>query len=186
MGEVPLYLAAIHDWPPKSATHRPSLSNCALGDQIVFFRLLIGTAARRNPVACGTNQGSCKRRFGHPSVGWRSTPAAGGWVVGGGERAVCTVKASRAAHTVGDAVDRPSALGRARPGPPGRLLEEGRCKATWKTEFKLPWHKAGPPNHHDDKVDSDQQVVKKELSLSVSLPHLGALDQARPVSCFRV
>jgi len=24
---------------------------------------------------------------------------------------------------------------------------------------------AGPPNHHDDKVDSDQQVVNKELSL---------------------
>jgi len=27
------------------------------------------------------------------------------------------------------------------------------------------WREAGPPNHHDDKVDSDQQVVKKELSL---------------------
>jgi len=34
--------------------------------------------------------------------------------------------------------------------------EEGRCKATWKREFKLPWREAGPPNHHDDKVDSDQ------------------------------
>ena len=22
-------------------------------------------------------------------------------------------------------------------------------------EFKLPWREAGPPNHHDDKVDSD-------------------------------
>ena len=22
--------------------------------------------------------------------------------------------------------------------------------------FKLPWREAGPPNHHDDKVDSDQ------------------------------
>jgi len=30
---------------------------------------------------------------------------------------------------------------------------EGRCKATWKREFIL---EAGPPNHHDDKVDSDQ------------------------------
>ena len=29
----------------------------------------------------------------------------------------------------------------------------------------LPWREAGPPNHHDDKVDSDQQVVNKELSL---------------------
>jgi len=25
-----------------------------------------------------------------------------------------------------------------------------------KGEFKLPWREAGPPNHHDDKVDSDQ------------------------------
>ena len=32
-------------------------------------------------------------------------------------------------------------------------------------EFKLPWREAGPPNHHDDKVDSDQLVVKKGLSL---------------------
>ena len=32
----------------------------------------------------------------------------------------------------------------------------GRCKATWKREFKLPWREAGPPNHLDDKVDSDQ------------------------------
>ena len=23
-------------------------------------------------------------------------------------------------------------------------------------QFKLPWREAGPPNHHDDKVDSDQ------------------------------
>jgi len=27
------------------------------------------------------------------------------------------------------------------------------------------WREAGPPTHHDDKVDSDQQVVNKELSL---------------------
>ena len=32
--------------------------------------------------------------------------------------------------------------------------------------FKLPWREAGPPNHHDDKVDSDQYVVNKELSLA--------------------
>ena len=35
-------------------------------------------------------------------------------------------------------------------------IQEGRCKATWKREFKLPWREAGPPNLHDDKVDSDQ------------------------------
>jgi len=29
-------------------------------------------------------------------------------------------------------------------------------QSTWKREFKLPWREAGPPNHHDDKVDSDQ------------------------------
>jgi len=34
-------------------------------------------------------------------------------------------------------------------------FKEGRCKATWKREFKLPWRKAGPPNHLDDKMDSD-------------------------------
>ena len=30
-----------------------------------------------------------------------------------------------------------------------------RCKATWERKFKLPWREAGPPNHHDDEVDSD-------------------------------
>ena len=34
------------------------------------------------------------------------------------------------------------------PRPPH--FQEGRCKATWKREFKLPWREAGPPNHHDD------------------------------------
>ena len=42
----------------------------------------------------------------------------------------------------------------------------GRCKAAWKKEFKLPWRETGPPNQHDDEVDSDQEVVNKELSLS--------------------
>ena len=36
------------------------------------------------------------------------------------------------------------------------IFQECRCKATWKREFKLSWREAGPPNHHDDKVDSDQ------------------------------
>ena len=31
--------------------------------------------------------------------------------------------------------------------------------------LKHPWLAAGPPNHIDDKVDSDQEVVNKELSL---------------------
>ena len=42
---------------------------------------------------------------------------------------------------------------------------EGRHKATWKRKFKLPWREAGPPNHLNDKVDSDQYVVNKEHSL---------------------
>ena len=46
------------------------------------------------------------------------------------------------------------------------LLWEGRCKATWKREFRLPWREAGPLNHHDDQVDSDHLVVNNELSLS--------------------
>ena len=36
------------------------------------------------------------------------------------------------------------------------LVVGGRCKATWKREFKFPWREAGPPNHLDDQVDSDQ------------------------------
>ena len=32
--------------------------------------------------------------------------------------------------------------------------QEGRYKATWTR--KLAWREAGPPNHLDDKVDSDQ------------------------------
>ena len=44
-------------------------------------------------------------------------------------------------------------------------------------EFKVPWREAGtpnPPNHLGDKVDSDQEVVNKEVSLC-SLAHgLGA------------
>ena len=35
-------------------------------------------------------------------------------------------------------------------------LQGGRCKATWLKEFRLLWRKAGPPNHHDAKVDSEQ------------------------------
>ena len=37
----------------------------------------------------------------------------------------------------------------------GRLVRRALVR-TWKREFKLPWREAGPPNHHDDKVDSNQ------------------------------
>jgi len=46
------------------------------------------------------------------------------------------------------------------------------CKASWKREFKLPWCEAGRPNHYDDIADSDQKVVKKELSLRRSVLEL--------------
>jgi len=51
------------------------------------------------------------------------------------------------------------------PRAPGMWRESCRCKATWKGEFKVPWREAGPPNHHDFEVDSDQKVVNEELSL---------------------
>ena len=35
-----------------------------------------------------------------------------------------------------------------------------------KKRLKVPWREAGPPHHHDDKVDSDEYVVNKEFSLS--------------------
>jgi len=57
----------------------------------------------------------------------------------------------------------------------------GRCKATWKREFKLPWREACPPNHHDDQVDSDRWVVNKEVSL-YSLRALNPESQAKSSS----
>ena len=50
--------------------------------------------------------------------------------------------------------------------------EEGRCKATWKREFKLPGREAEPPNRHHDKADLDQCVANKKISLEA-----GAADQ---------
>ena len=47
------------------------------------------------------------------------------------------------------------------------VVQDGRCQANWKREFTLPWRKAGPPNHHNDEVVSDQQVANKQLSLSL-------------------
>ena len=46
----------------------------------------------------------------------------------------------------------------------GTLKLWRRYEATWKRELR----EAGPPNHVDDKVDSDQQVVNKEFSLWVT------------------
>ena len=39
-----------------------------------------------------------------------------------------------------------------------------------KREFKLPRREASSRNHHDDIVDSDQEVVNKELSLCFFAP----------------
>ena len=43
-----------------------------------------------------------------------------------------------------------------------------------KGNLKLPWREAGPLNHHDNIVDSDQQVVNEELSLWRSSSTLGS------------
>jgi len=45
----------------------------------------------------------------------------------------------------------------ASPHPPISLFE----LTIYKFKQGLPWREAGPPNHHDDKVDSDQEVVNK-------------------------
>ena len=34
-----------------------------------------------------------------------------------------------------------------------------------KGNFEWPWREAGPSNHLEEKVDSDQQVVNEEVSL---------------------
>ncbi len=59
---------------------------------------------------------------------------------------------------------------------PQQLLTNTRHDRFWprkvdvrlpaKRFFTLPWREAGPPNPHDDKVELEQQVVNKELSLS--------------------
>ena len=49
-------------------------------------------------------------------------------------------------------------------------VQEGRCKDTWKREFELAWREAGPPNHLEDEVDSEQYVVNKDLAPSGRLP----------------
>ena len=38
----------------------------------------------------------------------------------------------------------------------GGLARKIDVRLPEKKEFKPPWRKAGPPNHHDDKVDSYQ------------------------------
>ena len=44
-----------------------------------------------------------------------------------------------------------------------------RVLPLYKVRKLLPWCEAGPPKHLDDKVDSDQQVVNKGLSLNEGL-----------------
>ena len=46
--------------------------------------------------------------------------------------------------------------------------KEGKCKATWKREFKLQWREAGPPNHLDDEVESDLDRNPADALLSHS------------------
>ena len=58
-----------------------------------------------------------------------------------------------------------------REGASSRTPETSTLKATWKRGFKLPWREAGPPNHDDEKVDSDQWVVNKEVSLDPQKHH---------------
>ena len=51
--------------------------------------------------------------------------------------------------------------------PALHLPKEGRYQqkvGITRDELKLPWREAGPPNHLNDKVDSDQYVVNEELS----------------------
>jgi len=47
--------------------------------------------------------------------------------------------------------------------------------------------KAGPPNNHDDKADSDQEVVDKELSLSSQVANVPVLlDKPLPEQLLQV
>ena len=71
------------------------------------------------------------------------------------------------------------ALSQSLPDPHWKMVGWYRGEDSWPTVAsggsqvdvrlpgnKLPWREAGPPNHHVDKVGSDQEVVNKELSPS--------------------
>ena len=47
----------------------------------------------------------------------------------------------------------------------------------WKRECKLPWRETGPPNHHDDRVDSDQH---SDRCARRGQPHLCSGSEAGP------
>ena len=60
---------------------------------------------------------------------------------------------------------------------PQDAADSKKRESTRQVDRRLPgkgksnsWREAGPANHNDDKVDSDQQVVKKEVSLFTSAP----------------
>ena len=68
---------------------------------------------------------------------------------------------------------------RSREGSPDQRVEDRYFQATrfgkvrvlgvWvEREFKLPWREAGPPNHHDDAVGSDQWVGVPVATLEVT------------------
>ena len=48
---------------------------------------------------------------------------------------------------------------------------------TIHVRFKPPWREAGSLNHHNDKVNSEQEAVNNELSMSV---HLLPIDEIGP------
>ena len=55
---------------------------------------------------------------------------------------------------------------------PSPCVREGRCKATWLSEFKLSWREAGPPNRPEKRVASGQEqsrmaVHRKSKSYSL-------------------
>ena len=64
-----------------------------------------------------------------------------------------------------ECIERGARFNANRASKPETRVQEGKCKASWKRQFKLPWREAGPPDHYDDKVDSDQKVVNKALYL---------------------
>ena len=56
-------------------------------------------------------------------------------------------------------------------------VEEGRCQATWKREFKLQWRKAGPLKSYRRLSGFGPVAINKEFSLS---PHSFLISQQGP------
>ena len=49
-------------------------------------------------------------------------------------------------------------------------IRPGQALHALQSELKPPWREAGPPNHHDDQVDSDQYHTTMKQQTTAEMP----------------